>query len=212
MGTTLILLFNIKDMLKNILLLILSLIFPQKEVLYVKDHMILTNHTPSYIYWIDDSNVLLSSYGYTQIYNTDNRKSNVIDTCKNCIYGYDFGLFYCSFKHRDIDSMDEFSSTIYQFNSKGELIFKKDIFETVIPLVCKRDYIFLETGDPVLEQNTYILDIKKNTYEKSLKEDIKEKIKGIDIEYGLIFKSRDMGKIIVMDEFNRLWVYRREKE
>ena len=84
--------FNIKDMFKDILLLILSLIFPQKEDIYIKDHMILTNHTPSYIYWIDDSNVLLSSYGNTVIYNTINRKSNVIDTCKDCIYGYDFGL------------------------------------------------------------------------------------------------------------------------
>ncbi len=211
MGTTLILLFNIKDMLKNILLLILSLIFPQKEVVYVKDHMILTNHTPSYIYWIDDSNVLLSSYGYTQIYNTDNRKSNVIDTCKNCIYGYDFGLFYCSFKHRDIDSMDEFSSTIYQYNSKGELIFKKDIFQTVVPLVCKKDYILLETGDPVLEQNTYLLNIKENIYEKVEKEESKEEIKGIDIKYLSLSKSKDTEKVIVLDEYKRLWVYMRKK-
>ena len=198
-------------MLKNILLLILSLIFPQKEVVYVKDHMILTNHTPSYIYWIDDSNVLLSSYGDTQIYNTDNRKSNVIDTCKNCIYGYDFGLFYCSFKHRDIDSMDEFSSTIYQYNAKGELIFKKDIFETVVPLVCKKDYIVLETGDPVLEQNTYLLNTKEDTYIVIVLEDKKEKIKGIDIEYVSFSKSRDMEKVIVMDENKRLWVYRRKQ-
>lgn len=211
MGTTLILLFNIKDMLKNILLLILSLIFPQKEVVYVKDHMILTNHTPSYIYWIDDSNVLLSSYGYTQIYNTDNRKSNVIDTCKNCIYGYDFGLFYCSFKHRDIDSMDEFSSTIYQYNSKGELIFKKDIFQTVVPLVCKKDYIVLETGDPVLEQNTYLLNTKENTYEIYVKDFKEEEIKGIDIEYLSLSKSKDMQKVIVMDQYKRLWVYMRKK-
>jgi len=210
-GTTLILLFNIKDMLKNILLLILSLIFPQKEVVYVKDHMILTNHTPSYIYWIDDSNVLLSSYGYTQIYNTDNRKSNVIDTCKNCIYGYDFGLFYCSFKHRDIDSMDEFSSTIYQYNSKGELIFKKDIFQTVVPLVCKKDYIVLETGDPVLEQNTYLLNTKENTYEIYVKDFKEEEIKGIDIEYLSLSKSKDMQKVIVMDQYKRLWVYMRKK-
>jgi hypothetical protein len=194
-------------MLKDILLLILSLIFPPKEDIYVKDHMILTNQIPSYIYWIDDSNVLLSSYGYTQIYNTYNRNSNVIDTCKKCIYGYDYGLFYCSYEHRDIDSRDEFSSTIYQYNSEGNLIFKKDIFETVIPLVCKRDYIILETGDPQLEQNTYVLNIKENTYERYVKDFKEEKIKGIDIEYGLIFKSMNLEKIIVMDQYNRLWVY-----
>lgn len=198
-------------MLKNILLLILSLIFPQKEVVYVKDHMILTNHTPSYIYWIDDSNVLLSSYGYTQIYNTDNRKSNVIDTCKECIYGYDYGLFYCKYVHRDIDSMDEFSSTIYQYNSKGVLIFKKDIFQTVVPLVCKKDYILLETGDPVLEQNTYLLNIKENIYEKVEKEESKEEIKGIDIKYLSLSKSKDTEKVIVLDEYKRLWVYMRKK-
>lgn len=211
MGTTLILLFNIKDMLKNILLLILSLIFPQKEVVYVKDHMILTNHTPSYIYWIDDSNVLLSSYGDTQIYNTENRKSNVIDTCDKCIYGYDFGLFYCSYAHRDIDRREEFSSTIYQYNSNGKLIFSKDIFETVVPLVCKRDYIVLKTGDPVLEQNTYLLNTKEDTYIEIVLEDKKEKIKGIDIEYVSFSKSRDMEKVIVMDGNKRLWVYRRKQ-
>ncbi|HRX44114.1 MAG TPA: hypothetical protein P5059_02600 [Candidatus Dojkabacteria bacterium] len=198
-------------MLKDILLLILSLIFPQKEVVYVKDHMILTNHTPSYIYWIDDSNVLLSSYGYTLIYNTNNRKSNVIDTCEKCIYGYDFGLFYCSFKHRDIDSMEEFSSTIYQYNAKGELIFKKDIFETVVPLVCKKDYIVLETGDPVLEQNTYLLNTKENSYERYVKDFKEEEIKGIDSKYLSLSKSRDQEKIIVLDEYKRLWVYMREK-
>ena len=198
-------------MLKDILLLILSLIFPQKEVVYVKDYMILTNHTPSYIYWIDDSNVLLSSYGNTVIYHTNNRKSNVIDTCKDCIYGYDFGLFYCSFKHRDIDSMDEFSSTIYQYNSKGELIFKKDIFQTVVPLVCKKDYIVLETGDPVLEQNTYLLNTKENTYEIYVKDFKEEEIKGIDSKYLSLSKSKDQEKIIVLDEYKRLWVYMREK-
>ncbi len=198
-------------MFKNILLLILSLIFPTKADVYYKDHMILTNNIPSYIYWIDDSNVLLSSYGYTQIYNTENRKSNVIDTCKECIYGYDYGLFYCKYVHRDIDSMDEFSSTIYQYNSKGVLIFKKDIFQTVVPLVCKKDYILLETGDPVLEQNTYLLNTKESIYERYVKDFKEEEIKGIDIEYLSLSKSKDMEKIIVMDQYNRLWVYMKEK-
>ncbi len=198
-------------MFKNILLLILSFLSPPKEDIYILDHMILDSTAPSYIYWIDDSNVLLSSYGNTQIYNTDNRMGNAIDTCQECIYGYDFGLFYCSFKHRDIDSMDEFSSTIYQYNSKGELIFSKDIFETVVPLTCKRDYIILQTGDPVLEQNTYLLNVKKDIYEKYTKEVKKEKIKGIDIKYISLSKSKDMHKVIVMDEYKRLWVYRRKK-
>lgn len=198
-------------MLKDILLLILSLIFPPKEDMYIKDHMILTNQIPSYIYWIDDSNVLLSSYGYTQIYNTENRKSNVIDTCEKCIYGFDYGLFYCSYEHREINSRDGFSSTIYQYNSKGKLIFSKDIFETVIPLVCKRDYIVLETGDPELEQNTYLLNIKENTYDRYVKEEKKEKIRGINIEYLSLSKSRDMKRVIVLDEYNRLWVYRKKK-
>ncbi len=198
-------------MLKNILLLILSLIFPPRENLYYKDHMILSSHTPSYIYWIDDSNVLLSSYGYTQIYNTDNRKSNAIDTCERCIYGFDYGLFYCSYEHRDINSRDEFSSTIYQYNSKGELIFSKDIFETVTPLICKKDYIILKTGDPVLAQNTYLLNIKENTYERYDKEVKREKIKGIDIEYISLFKSKDMEKILVLDMDLKLWVFRKKR-
>ncbi|NLE30935.1 hypothetical protein GX618_01505, partial [Candidatus Dojkabacteria bacterium] len=96
-------------------------------------------------------------------------------------------------------------------NSKGELIFKKDIFQTVVPLVCKKDYIVLETGDPVLEQNTYLLNTKENTYEIYVKDFKEEEIKGIDSKYLSLSKSKDMQKVIVMDQYNRLWVYMREK-
>ena len=185
-------------MFKEILFYILSLIFSKQENTYIKEYMIDTKYVPQYIYWIDDINVLLSSYGYTEIFNTYSRKSNTIDTCDNCIYGYDKGFVYCMYENRDIFSMDEFSTSIGLYDIKNNLIFSKDIFPTVIPTVCKRDYIVLRTGDPILEQNTYILDMKKDTFEIYEEEEKKE------------WESRDMSKKVVIDDYNILWFYKRK--
>lgn len=165
----------------------------------MKKYMIDTRYLPAYIYWIDDINVLLSTYGYTQIFNTYNRESNIIDTCKSCIYGYDRGFVYCKYEHRDIKSMKEFSTTIKQYDMYSKLIFSKDIFPTVTPLVCKREDIILKTGDPVLQQNTYILDISGDTFKKyEVETESKE------------WYSRDLNKKVVRDEYDRLWFYEKD--
>lgn len=186
-------------MFKEILFYILSLIFSKQEDTYIKQYIIDTKYAPQYIYWVDDINVLLSSYGYTQIYNTYNRKSNSIDTCSNCIYGYDRGFVYCKYENRNISSMQEFSTTIKQYDIENNLIFSKDIFPTVIPFVCKRDYILFKTGDPVLEQNMYIFDIEKDIFEI-----YEERIENKQ------WYSKEMSKKIVIDEYYRLWFYERE--
>lgn len=183
-------------MLKEILFYILSLIFSKQEDIYIKEYMIDTKYVPQYIYWIDDINVLLSSYGYTEIFNTYNRKSNAVDTCNNCIYGYDSGFIYCKYVNRNISSMKEFSTTIGVYDIKNNLIFSKDIFPTVAPIVCKRDYIVLKTNDPNLEENTYVFDIKKDTFEI-----YEERIENKE------WYSKDMRKKIVIDGYYRLWVY-----
>ena len=160
--------------------------------------MIDIKYVPVQIIWVDDINVLLSSYGYTEIFNTYNRKSNTINTCANCIYGYDFGFIYCKYVNRNISSMDEFSTTLDVYDIKDSLLFTKDIFPTVLPILCKKDYIVLGTNDPNLEQNTYILDTKSNTFEeKDTQEEIKE------------LYSKDMNRKIVLDEYFRLWVYKK---
>ena len=74
--------------------------------------MINTKYLPVEVFWIDNTNVLLSSYGYTQLFNTENRDSSIIDTCENCIYGYDKNFVYCKYINRDIKSKDQFSTTI----------------------------------------------------------------------------------------------------
>ncbi len=186
-------------MFKEILFYILSLIFSKQEDTYINEYMIDTKYVPQYIYWIDDINVLLSSYGYTEIFNIYNRKSNTIDTCSNCIYGYDRGFVYCKYENRNISSMREFSTTIEQYDIKNNLIFSKDIFPTVIPFVCTKDYILFKTGDPVLEQNMYILDIKKDIFE----------IYDEEIWKGEWY-SRDMRKRVVIDGYYRLWFYERK--
>ena len=184
-------------MIKEILFYILSLLFPKDEIVYVKEYMIDTKYVPQQIVWIDDINVLLSSYGYTEIFNTYNRGSNIIDTCNNCIYGYDFGFIYCKYINRNISSINEFSTTLEVYDIKDSLLFRKDLFPTVAPILCKRSYIILETNDPNLEQNRYILDIESNILEKeNTKEEIRE------------WYSKDMDKKIVLDEYYRLWVYK----
>ncbi len=183
-------------MFKQILFYILSLILPHRDDPYIKEYMIDTEFVPAYVYWIDDINVLLSTYGYTQIFNTYNRKNNIIDTCDSCIYGYDRGFVYCKYEHRNIKSMKEFSTTIKQYDMDSNLIFSKDLFPTVIPLICKRENIILKTGDPVLEQNTYILDITKDTFEKYEKETESKE-----------WYSRDLNKKVVIGEYDRLWFY-----
>lgn len=186
-------------MFKEILFYILSLIFSKQEGTYLKEYMIDTKYVPQYIYWIDDINVLLSSYGYTEIFNTYSRKSNSIDTCSNCIYGYDRGFVYCKYENRDIFNINEFSTTVYQYDIENNLIFSKDISPTVIPFVCTKEYILFKTGDPVLEQSMYVLDIKKDVFKIYEKEIEKRE-----------WYSRDKNKKVVIDDYNILWLYKRK--
>lgn len=162
--------------------------------------MIDTKYIPQQIVWIDDINVLLSSYGYTEIFNTYNRKSNFIDTCDSCLYGYDFGFIYCKYTNRNISSINEFSTTIEVYEINGNLLFSKDIFPTIAPTLCKRDYLLLKTNDPNLEQNTYSLDIKMGILEKT---DEQKEIKE--------WYSKDMSRKITIGDDYRLWVYIKNK-
>ena len=193
-------------MLKDILLYILLLIFPKEEI-YTKQYVINTSHIPKYIYWVDDINVLLSSYGYTQIYNTLTRGMSDIDTCSECIYGYDLGFVYCKYEHRNIQSMKEFSSSVYLYDIKGNLLFSKDVFPTVVPLVCTRDYILLNTAYSFLEQKRYLIDIKGDVFREYEYLKRESKYSGIQDRYITVSESRDLGRLIVLDEYYRLGVY-----
>ncbi len=197
-------------MIKSIIFYLLSLLIPQKESMYIKEHMINTKYVPLYVYWIDESNILLSSYGYTEIYNTNTRKNSTIDTCEKCIYGYSSGIFRCEFENRDIDSRDEFSSTIYQYNTEGDLILKRDIFESVIPIVCKEDYIILSTSNPMLEQKLYVLDIKNDKFMEYLKPEKEDPFKGVEAGYITVSKSFGNEKLVILDNYYRLWIYKRK--
>ena len=158
--------------------------------------MIDTKYLPVEVFWIDNTNILLSSYGYTQLFNTENRDSSVIDTCENCIYGYDKGFVYCKYINRDIKNKNKFSTTIEIFDINNNLLYTKDIFQTVAPIKCTRDSVLLHTNDPDLEQHSYILDIK----EDSLKE-IKENIKDTKEWF-----NNDKTKKILIGEDKRVWL------
>jgi len=196
-------------MLRDILLYILLLIFP-KEDIYTKQYAINTLHIPKYIYWVDDINVLLCSYGYTQIYNTRTRHMSEIDTCEKCIYGYDRGFVYCKYEHRLIESMREFSTSIFVYDIDGNLLYSKDLFPTVVPLVCTRDYIVLTPAYSFLEQKTYLIDIKRDMFREYEYVRVKREYNGIQEEYITVSERNDLERLIVLDGYYRLWVYEKQ--
>ena len=188
-------------MFKEILFYILSLIFPSQKEQYTREYMINTKYLPVEVFWIDNTNVLLSSYGYSQLFNTENRDSSVINTCENCIYGYDKNFVYCKYINRDIKSKDEFSTTLEIYNIKNNLLYSKDIFQTVATIKCTRDSVLLHTNDPDLQQYSYILDTKNDTLTE-LKDDIKNTQEWI---------SDNQSKKILIGEDKRVWLMRKTK-
>lgn len=194
-------------MLRDLLIYIFLLLFPKEDV-FTKEFEIRTLYLPKHIYWIDDINILLSSYGHTEIYNIYTRRSNTIDTCETCIYGYDRGFVYCKYEHREIQSMKEFSTTLYIYNMKGELLYFRDIFPTVIPIVCLKDYVILESAYSFLEQKRYVF--KNSVLDEVSYIQKKEVLEGIEKSNTIVTKRNDFKKVIVLDEYSRLWVYTKE--
>ncbi len=192
-------------MLQKLLILLLTL-FPKEESTFTKEYIIPTEQIPLNIYWISQNNILLSYLNKGEIFNLENRERNILEECKNCIYGYYKELLKCEYEHRDIQSMDEFSTTISLYDSTNTLIFKKDIFPTVIPTVCKKEYIVLKNAYSFLEKKTYYLDIKKDNLGEvnNLKRDI-------SIPNLPKYKNIAIGeeRVILLTEENFLAVYKR---
>ena len=87
----------------------------------------------------------------------------------------------------------------------GELLYSKDLFPTVIPIICLKDYVILESAYSFLEQKRYIL---KNDVLKEIPYIQKrDSLKGIESTYTIVSKRNDLKKVIVLDEYSRLWVY-----
>lgn len=159
---------------------------------------------PEYIYWIDESNVLLSYLGGGVIYNIESRKRNTLQECNDCTYGFDYEFTTCKFVHREINSVNEFSTTVY-LNEKS-----MDVFPTVVPTVCKSDFVILKSAYSFLEQKTYIADFKEGSFKEFIREKSKDSFNGIEDGYITLSKSKDLSKLIVLDEYYQLWVYERE--
>jgi len=146
-------------MLANFLLLFFTIF--QKEFVIEFEYVLPTNGIPLNIYWISQDNVLLSYFSHSEIFNLENRERNILEECKNCIYGYDREILKCKYEHHTIKSIEEFSTSIYLYNSNDELIFSKDLLPTVVPVVCKKKYIILKNAYPFLEKNTFLLDVEE---------------------------------------------------
>lgn len=159
---------------------------------------------PINIYWISQNNILISYPNKGDIFNLESRQRNKLDDCTNCIYGYDKEILKCEYVHRDISSPEEFSTSIYVYDSKNELIFQKDIFPTVIPISCKKDSIILKSAYSFLEQKKYSL----NTETGELKEYKKEKEIYPKI---LNYKNISVGEkyVVALQDDKRLYIYRK---
>jgi len=194
-------------MLKTLIIFFLSLLSPDENITYSKEYILKTEQIPLNIYWISENNILLSYLNTAEIFNLESRERNVLQDCKNCIYGYDREFLRCEYVHREIYSMDEFSTTISMYNSKNELLFTKDIFPTVIPVICKREYILLKSAYSFLEQKTYLIDT--NTGESSIHESKKQRL---NINGLPQYKDISVGSkwLVLLSEENLLYVYRRE--
>jgi hypothetical protein len=142
---------------KELLLLLISLFIPFREDSYLKDHIINIENPPIYIYWISEDVVLLSYVNYAEIYNLRYRNRNKLEECSNCIYGYDKEIVKCFYEHRMIKSIDEFSTSITLLDSNENTLFKENLFPTVIPYICMKEYIYLRSAYTFLENKSYIL-------------------------------------------------------
>lgn len=193
-------------MLKQILLSLLTILLPQQAITYTKEYLLNTESIPLNIYWISEDNILLSYLNGAEIFNLENRTRNRIEGCSNCIYGYDRELLRCEYVHREIQSIEEFSTTVYLYDFKENLIFQKDIFPTVIPAICKRDYILLKNAYPFLEKKSYVLDVNS----EEIKDYIQQR-KIIDVEGLPKYTNISIGKerLLLLSKENILSVYKR---
>lgn len=152
------------------LILLLTILLPRNEPTYTQEYFTQLQQTPLNIYWISDDNILLSYINSAEIFNLENRQRNVLEECTNCVYGYDKEIIRCEYIHRDIQSTDEYSTTINIYDSRTNQIYTKDIFPTVIPTICTRNYLILKNAYSFLEDKTYLL----NLHTDELKEIEKE--------------------------------------
>lgn len=144
--------------------ILLSLLFP--EEVYTNEYIIKLDQTPLNIYWISEDNILLSYLNYSEIFNIESRSRNKLEDCTNCIYGYDREILRCEYEHREIHRIDEYSTTVYIFNSSNKLLYTKDIFETVAPVVCMKEYLLLRNAYSFLEETEYLLNTKTGNVTK----------------------------------------------
>lgn len=143
-------------MILRILTILFTILFTQEEnTLY--DYTEYLDSQPLHTYEISDNNVLLSYDGSAWIYNTDTRVRNILEECGNCVYGYDKEIVRCEYEHRQIESIEEYSTSISVYDSSSNLLSTYDIFPTVTPFVCTKSYVLLKSAYPFLEQNIYIL-------------------------------------------------------
>lgn len=195
-------------MLKQILLSLITIFLPQQEITYTKEYLLNTESIPLNIYWISDDNILISYSNGAEIFNLENRARNSLDDCSNCIYGYDREILRCEYIHREIKSMYEFSTTVSIYDSKENLVLRKDLFPTVIPVICKKEYVVLKNAYSFLEKKTYYLDIQKSELEE-----ISQKKSDIHISGLPKYRNISVGneRVILLTEENLLTVYREQK-
>lgn len=138
------------------LLCILTMLILKPER-YEEEYIIQLEQPLLNIYWISENNILLSYINSSEILNLENRSRYKLGNCTNCVYGYDREIVRCEYSHREIHSMNEYSTTVSIFDESNNLLYTKDIFETVTPVICMKEYILLINAYSFLEEKNYLL-------------------------------------------------------
>lgn len=204
MGTTRILSFKIEYMILNILLTVLLFnMFLSSEPEYLKEYMIASSVNPLYVYWIDESNILVSDIESSFTFDLVSREKKDLESCESCITGYDEGVIYCEYVHRMIQSEEEFSTTIIVKDLEFKVLNTFELFPTVIPVVCKRDWVVAKSAYAFLEQRKYLIQSRGIGEVENRKS---KDMKGL-INYTV---SNDKERMVGLDEYNILWMYRKK--
>lgn len=174
---------------------------------YEERFVIDTDITPAYVYWIDNSKILVSDYDRSYSYDLESREKEIIS---DSLVGYGkSGFVFCEYENKDINSMEESSTFITLRDSEGEVFFQTDMFPTVRPVMCSFKRLLVKNSYSFLENLFLEIDIENGDYNRFEIEPMACNYKGVE-DCIMSTVSKDKRYLVVLDRFNRLVLYQKE--
>lgn len=145
------------------------------SLLFVSSSFIVPYKDVKQVFWFDSSNVLVVSDLTVYRYDIETKQEVVMKYIeRNTVVGLDGEeIVECKFKQFVKRNMDDVATTVF-FKDK-EFDFK----DSVIPVYCNSNYIYLKNAFDFLEDYFYKINIKENKIEDIEEKEIKEVIDSI---------------------------------